>query len=93
MTVTQWAMPTVDNIRAEMARKRKTQAGLAAVLGIAQSGASDRLRGIVPITVNELYVIADWLGVSPATFLVDPSGPSPTSRKSRDSHRQFAAAA
>lgn len=71
MTVTEWLMPTLDNIRAEMARKRRTQVGLAAVLGIAQSGVSARMAGKTPFDVNELYAIAEWLDVPLSKLLVD----------------------
>lgn len=71
MTVTEWAMPTVDNIRAEMARKRKNQSELAAILGVSQAGVSRRLKGTTPFTVNELYAVARWLGVSVKALVED----------------------
>lgn len=73
MTVTEWAMPTVDNIRAEMARKRKRQAEMASVLGIAQSGVSARMSGKTPFDLNELYAVARWLDVSVKALLADDS--------------------
>ena len=92
MTVTEWAMPTVDNIRAEMARKRKRQADLAALLGIAQSGVSARMNGKVPFDLHELFLIADWLGVSVHALLADPHDQGSTRQYLPDS-ADFAAAA
>lgn len=85
MTVTEWAMPTVDNIRAEMARKRKTQGQLADVLGVSQAGASRRLKGQTPFDVNELFAIAHWLDVPVTALLADPPSRSTTDQYLRES--------
>ena len=51
------------NIRAELARQRKTQAQLADVWGLNQASVSKRMAGTVPVDVNEVAKVADWLGV------------------------------
>ncbi|WP_336791812.1 helix-turn-helix transcriptional regulator [Gordonia malaquae] len=56
-------------VRAEMARRRKTQADLAPVLGVTRQAVSRRLTGDVPLTVDELAAIADFLDV-PVTQLL-----------------------
>lgn len=57
-----------------MARQQRRQAELAGVLGISQSGVSARLAGRIPLTVTDLILIAQWLGV-PASRLLAPSLP------------------
>ncbi len=52
-----------------MARRRKTQADLAPVLGVTRQAVSRRLTGDVPLTVDELAAIADFLDV-PVTQLL-----------------------
>ena len=52
-----------------MARKSLKQIWLASVLGISQSGASNRLKGIVPFTVAELLLVAANLDLSLAELL------------------------
>lgn len=74
MTVTEWTSQMVDNIRAEMSRRRKTQAELASLLGMAQSGISQRMNGKVPFDVEEIYSIALWLDVPITTLLPDHQG-------------------
>lgn len=59
-------------IRAELARRHKTQHDLAEVLGVSQGGVSRRLRGDTPLTLPELCTIADWLGVSASYLVADP---------------------
>lgn len=56
-------------LRAEMARKRRTQADLGEVLGISQAGVSARLRGVTPIGLDELDTACKWLGVSVQTLI------------------------
>lgn len=51
-------------IRGEMARQRKTGTGLAEVLHCSQQSASRRLSGAQRLDLDELAVIADWLGVT-----------------------------
>ena len=61
-----------DAIRAEMSRRRKTQADAAQVLGISQAAVGRRLTGEVDITVPELQALAAWLEV-PASALLESS--------------------
>ena len=69
--------PTVvlgRNIRAEMARRGIRQHQLAKHLGMSQSSLSKRLRGDIPLNVNDLNLIAVHLGVDPASLLAEPMG-------------------
>jgi transcriptional regulator with XRE-family HTH domain len=50
-------------MRAEMARQRRTATELAAFLGCSVQSASRRLNGEVRIDLDEVALIADWLGV------------------------------
>lgn len=58
------------NIRAELARQRKTQEHLAAVLGITRQAISRRMRGYVVFDIDELRKIAHYLDV-PLAELID----------------------
>lgn len=60
---------TGANIRAEMARHKVSQTTLAAHLGISQASLSDRIRGKVPVDVNELDALAEFFGVPAAAFI------------------------
>ena len=51
------------NIRAEMKRQRIRQPVIAAALGLSQASVSRKLTGHTPLTVDELAVVADVLGV------------------------------
>ncbi|HWU28932.1 MAG TPA: helix-turn-helix transcriptional regulator [Microbacterium sp.] len=53
-----------DEVRAEMARQKKTGAELAAVLGITQHTVGRRLNGATPFNMIELILVAAWLGIS-----------------------------
>lgn len=60
-----------------MARIRMTQTALAGVLGLPQSAVSNRLRGKVAFSVDELETVAGALGVHPAVLLGGTPGNSP----------------
>jgi transcriptional regulator with XRE-family HTH domain len=64
---------TAAEIRAEMARQRKTQADLAEVLGLSQMAVSRRLNAEVDTSLDEIADIAEWLGVTFAQ-MVTPAG-------------------
>jgi transcriptional regulator with XRE-family HTH domain len=51
-------------VRAEMARQRRTQGDLAAELGLAQVSLSKRLTGVVAWSTDEIEQAAKVLGVS-----------------------------
>lgn len=79
-----------EEVRAQLARARMTQTQLAEILGLPQSAVSNRLRGKVPFSVDDLEVVAGALGVHPATLLGgrgDRPEPPPatTARYSRES--------
>lgn len=61
------------NVRAEVARQRKTQAQLAGRLGITQQAMSRRLHGFTPFSVDELAIVADEVGVT-VSSLIGESG-------------------
>lgn len=50
-------------VRALLAKRRKTATDLAAILGITPHTAGRRLSGRVAFTVAELFIIASWLDV------------------------------
>lgn len=59
-------------VRAEMARQRKTGVDLAPVLHLTQQSVSRRLTAETDISLDELVVIADWLGVDFTSLIPDP---------------------
>lgn len=65
--------PTADRVasevRAELARRRKTAGELAAVLGMTPHTAGRRLNGEVPFDVVELVAIGLWLEIDPCRFI------------------------
>lgn len=56
-------------VRAELARQRKSASDLAAALGITPHTAGRRLSGETPFDVVELARVATWLGVAMADLL------------------------
>jgi transcriptional regulator with XRE-family HTH domain len=56
-------------VRVELASQRKTGVALAQHLGIKQAAFSRRLNGYVPLSVDELVGIAEYLGIPPADLL------------------------
>jgi hypothetical protein len=66
-----------EEIRALMARKRVKQVDIARVLNVSQSQVSQRLNCNIDISVDELGLLADYFGVSPAALLGYAAG-SPT---------------
>lgn len=56
-------------IRAELARQRKSQADLAEALGISQQSLSNRLTGDTAFAMDELAKVAELLGVDVEQFL------------------------
>lgn len=56
-------------IRAEMARQRKTQVQLVSSLGRNADWWSKRLLGKQPMSVDDLLALTTWLGMDPAELL------------------------
>lgn len=56
-------------IRAEMARQRRTGTELAKVIGCSQQSASRRINGGRGLDLDDLPLIAEWLGVDMADLL------------------------
>lgn len=57
------------NLRAEMARQKLTGVDLADLLKCSQQSASRRITGAQGLDLDELPVVADWLGTSIAALL------------------------
>jgi len=60
------------NVRAEAARKRKTQADLAAMLGKSQQAVSRKWHGETPFTAEEMAALALGLGVPVSALIGEP---------------------
>jgi transcriptional regulator with XRE-family HTH domain len=58
-----------SNIRAEMARRKRTHAELASVLNLTRSSMHRRMTGEQPLDIDELHKIAAFLGVPVTTLL------------------------
>lgn len=56
-------------VRAELARHRKTQAGLARALGLQRTSIHRRITGEQAWRIDELHVVAGYLGVPVASLL------------------------
>lgn len=59
-------------VRAYLARQRKTQGDVAALLGLSQQSVSRRMSGVIPFDVEELHKIAVFLGVPVAALFGEP---------------------
>lgn len=70
-----YAEVVAARVRGRMAEQRKTQADLAAALGVSQPAVSRRLYGHVPFDVGEIVKVADFLGV-PASALLPEEVPA-----------------
>jgi transcriptional regulator with XRE-family HTH domain len=81
--------PVAANVRAECARRRKTQSDLGDLLEMTHQAISRRMRRDVPFSPHELVRIARYLGVPVASLL----RPSPTSRPVRTRQAQAGSAA
>ncbi len=64
-------------VRANMARFGLKQKDLADLLQINQSQASKKLRGVTPLTLDEIEVIAAWFSTSPAVLMGYATEPRP----------------
>jgi transcriptional regulator with XRE-family HTH domain len=58
-------------IRAELARQRRTQSALADRLGVSHAWVSRRLSGEVPLTIADVAQIAAGLGVEISSLTVN----------------------
>jgi transcriptional regulator with XRE-family HTH domain len=81
---------TASNLRGEMARQRRRQTDLAAVLHISQAAVSRRLSGETPLNVDELVAVAEWLDVTVGFLISERSVEQDFSRRRRLSDRQVA---
>lgn len=62
--------PILDNIRAEMTRRRITQRAAADALGISQPALNARLAGRTPLDVGELLTLAALMDIEPSALLL-----------------------
>ena len=67
------AKSAAANIRAELARRGLTQSDVAPHLGLTRQAVSRRLVGPTPFTLDQLYKIAELVGV-PISVLIEPAG-------------------
>lgn len=58
-----------SEVRAALAKHRKTAADLARVCGISAHTAGRRLNGASPFSIVELFTIAEWLGTDMQSFI------------------------
>lgn len=56
-------------VRAEMARQKRTASELAGVIGVTAHTAGRRLNGSTPFNVIELGQLAQWLGIGPDVLI------------------------
>lgn len=66
-------MRVAKAIKREMFEQRKNQRQLGRALGLSQPQVSERLTGLVPIRIDELKKIAEFLGKSASEFLESAS--------------------
>ncbi|MBQ9916892.1 MAG: hypothetical protein IJO71_06795 [Microbacterium sp.] len=59
-------------VRAEMARQKRTAGEMAKVIGTTPHTAGRRLSGAVPFNIAELDAVAKWLGVDLASLMREP---------------------
>lgn len=64
MNETDYAEGIAAEVRAEMARQKKTGKDLSSTLGLTQSTTSRRLTGEVPFDMAEIFTVSDWLGIA-----------------------------
>jgi transcriptional regulator with XRE-family HTH domain len=67
------ALSVATEVKVWMARRRLTQAELAARVGHDQTWLSKRLAGKVPMTVEDMLDLADALGIRAADLLQRPA--------------------
>ena len=73
MGTTSLRATTAAEVRAEMARQRRSGVELATHLDLSQQAVSRRLAGEVAFDLDELAAVAEWLGV-PLQTLIAPRG-------------------
>ncbi len=69
MDTTQLSQQVAGEVRAHMARQRKTGVELASLLQISQQSASRRMTGERVFDLDEIAEVAQWLGLSPIDLL------------------------
>ena len=70
----------INNVRAEVARRRLSLRAAAIAMGMSQQRLSDKMNGRTRLTVNDLGRFSAFLGVEPAELLVRHQGLEPRTR-------------
>jgi transcriptional regulator with XRE-family HTH domain len=70
----------IDNVRAEVARRRLSLRGAAFAMGMSHQRLSDKMNGRSRLTLNDVGRFAAFLGVEPAELLVRHLGLEPRTR-------------
>lgn len=73
MNYTSTGEQVAAEVRAALARHRKSRSELAEVLGLSLTTVGRRLSGESPFTVAEVGRIAAWLGINPASLMATPN--------------------
>lgn len=63
------AQRLAGEVRAEMARQKRTAGEMARAVGITAHTAGRRLSGAVPFNITELDAVARWLGIDVAALM------------------------
>lgn len=64
-----------DEVRAELARQRRTAAELALAIGMSQHTIGKRLNGSIPFNAIEMALVANFLGVTLVTLWARATAP------------------
>ena len=70
---TTYAGQVAAEVRAEMARQRRTHADIARALGASEATVGRRLSGDVPFKISELSTVAEFLSVPLSALLPSES--------------------
>ena len=69
MNITAIRKRVAANVRAELARSEVQQAKVADALRLSRSAINRRMKGEVPFTVDEVFIIADLARTSPMELM------------------------
>jgi hypothetical protein len=66
------AQRIAGEVRAELARQRRSQASLALALGISQQALSRRMTGDIPFNIDQLSTVASFLSMPLEALVASP---------------------
>jgi transcriptional regulator with XRE-family HTH domain len=66
------AQRIAGEVRAELARQRRSQASLALALGISQQALSRRMTGDIPFNIDQLSTVASFLSMPLEALVSSP---------------------